>query len=271
LILINSLLRPQLLEFAVKCLGLQAADAVNTPAFDQEFCESAADLDNLSRARILAYSTGTWTGYASVIKGFLFFCKNRELNPFECTPSVLNLYLLHEAQLGKPVSFFEKFLNAWSFVSRFFLCEDFTKDPSVADVKKFVEKACPRGSNKKKPFGAEEVRVLWDKIDAGGGIDALSFKDLRTFMIAVFQHKTFCRFSDLKNIKLKDILYELDYFKIHVEYSKTDQGGRGQWLFLPKMCSGYRDPHMLMCLYVHHLELDSHVPSPHMDLFPPLQ
>jgi len=260
-----------MLEFAVKCLGLQAVDVINTPVFDQEFEVPAVDLDTLSRARILAYSTGTWIGYASAVKGFLHFCKNRELSPFECTPSVLNLYLLHEAQTGRSVSFFEKFINGWSFIARFFLCQDFTKDQAVYDVLKFVQKACPRGVNKKQPFGAAEVRTLWDKIDQNGGIEALSFKDFRTFMIAVFQHKTWCRFSELKNIRLKDVLYELDYFKIHVEYSKTDQGGKGQWLFLPKMCSGYRDPHMLMCLYVHHLELDKHVPSPHMYLFPPLQ
>ena len=71
------------------------------------------------------------------------------LSPFECTPSVLNLYLLHEAQNGKPVSFVEKFLNGCSFIWRLFLYQDFTKEQAVCDVKKFVEKACPRGCNKK--------------------------------------------------------------------------------------------------------------------------
>ena len=255
----------------MKCLGLQPRDVINTRPFDMEFEETAADLDFLAKARILAYSIGTWIGYASTVKGFLAFCANRELSPFECTPSVLNLYMLREVENGKHVSFFEKFLNGWSFISRFFLCQDYTKDQEVQDVKKFVEKICPRGVNKKKPFGADEVRKIWDKIDQNGGIESLPFKDLRTFMIAVFQHKTFCRFSELKNVKIKDLFYELDYFKIHVEYSKTDQSGKGQWLYLPKLSSGYRDPHMLMCLYVHHLEIDKHVPSPHMYLFPPLQ
>ena len=48
-----------MLEFAVKCLGLQVVDVINTPVFDQEFAVPAVDLDTLSRARILAYSTGT--------------------------------------------------------------------------------------------------------------------------------------------------------------------------------------------------------------------
>jgi len=69
--------RPQLLEFAVKVLHMEANDVLNTPAFEMEFREDAADIDNLSRARILAYMVGTWSGYANSIKGFLAFCKHR--------------------------------------------------------------------------------------------------------------------------------------------------------------------------------------------------
>ena len=156
-------------------------------------------------------------------------------------------------------------------MSKFFLCDDYTKNPIVSDLRKFVEKACNRVQNKKLPFGADQVRAIWDKIDKEkGGVQKLSFKDLRTFMIAVFQHRTFCRYSELKNVRLGDLFHDIDYFKIHVKYSKTDQGGKGQWLYLPKESSSYRDPHMLLCLYVHHLELDAHIPSPRMYLFPPL-
>lgn len=255
----------------MKALGLLPGDIINTPAMDMEFSEKVEDVDNLCKARILGYSMSTWLGYANAIKNFLEFCKVRELSPFECTPSVLSLYLLKEAQKQKSVSFFQKFLDGWSFVARFFLCNDITKEACVRDVLKFVEKACPRRTNAKRPFGADEVRRLWDAIDAKkGGIQNLEAKEFRSFMMAVFQHQTYCRFSDLKSIKLQDIFYDLDYFKIHVKYSKTDQGGKGQWLYLPKLSSEYRDPHALMCLYIHHLELDTHVPSPHMYLFPPL-
>jgi integrase len=267
-----TILRPALLEFAEKVLGLLPVDAINTPAFDLEFSEKVDDVDNINRARILGYALTTWQGYAAAIKRFLEFCKARELSPFECTPSVFNLYLLKEAKTQKTVSFFQKFLDAWSFTARFFLCNDVTKDQAVQDIKRFVEKACPRKINKKYPFGVDEVRQLWDAIDSKrGGVNNLDQKELRSFMIAVFQHQTFCRFSDLKNIKLEDVFYDLDYFKIHVKYSKTDQGGKGQWLYLPKLSSDYRDPHALMCLYIHHLELDVHVPSPYMYLFPPLE
>jgi len=272
LILICKLSRSQLIEFGEKVLGLNPNDVINTPAFDLEFQEAAQDVDNLLRARVLAYSISTWKTHASGIKGFLSFCSGRELDPFECTPSILNLYMLHAAQSGKSKGFFDSFLSSWSFVSRFFLCTDYTKHNSVREVKKFTEKACSKKSNKKLPFGAPEVRKIWDKIDTEiGGVAKLKTKDFRTFMLAVFQHKTFCRFSDLKNLKLEDVFHNVDYFKIHVKFSKTDQQGNGQWLFLEKESSVFRDPHMLMCLYIHHLELDSSLPSPHMYLFPPLK
>jgi len=65
-----------------------------------------------------------------------------------------------------------------------------------------------------------------------GGVAKLKTKDFRTFMMAVFQHKTFCCFSDLKNIKFEDLFHDVDLFKIHVKLSKTDQQGNGKWLLL---------------------------------------
>ena len=191
----------------------------------------------------------------TLFEDFWLFANIRELSPFECTPSILNLYILFEAQKGRSVSFFEKFLSAWSFMCRFFLCPDYTKDAVVGDLKKFVAKACPRPSNKKLPFGADEVRKIWDGIDAAGGLEKLDLKMLRTFMIAVFQHKTFCRFAEVKNIQLGDLFHTVDYFKIHVKYSKTDQGGKGQWLYLPKLNSEYRDPHPCRLLFWMFLDL----------------
>jgi len=263
--------RSQFIEFGTKVLGLQANHLVNTPAFDLEFKEEPEDVDNLFKARVLAYAPSTWNSNASAIKGFLRFCESRELSPFECTPSILNLYMLKAAQSGKSVSFFDNFLKSWSFVTKFFMCTDYTHHHSVKEMKKFAQKACTRKSNQKQPFGAAEVRKIWDKIDTEGGLEKLDFKDFRTFMMAVFQHRTFCRFSDLKNITLADVFHNVDYFKIHVKFTKTDQQGRGQWLFLPKECDVFRDSHMLMCLYVHHLDLNVDIPSPHVYLFPPLE
>jgi hypothetical protein len=80
-----------------------------------------------------------------------------------------------------------------------------------------LQKVCATVSNVKSAFGEEEVRILWDKIDStAGGIQNLSKIELRTFVMAVFQNKSFCRFSDLAVVKLDDIAYTMDYFKVKI-------------------------------------------------------
>jgi len=63
-------------------------------------------------------------------------------------------------------------------------------------------------------------------------------------------------------------LFETDYFKIRISRSKTDQGGRGEWVFVPKNPHGFLDPHMLLCIYLHKMGFDN-CPG-EVYLFPPL-
>jgi len=219
---------------------------------------------------VLAFSAATWAKHASAIKGFVQFCNNRELHIFECTPSVINLYLLHLAQKGKTFGAITTFLDALSFVNRFYLMPNHVEEKSVADTKKFVEKICPHVTNKKKPFGSSEVRVIFDHLlRKYGSIEKIPLPELRTFTLAVFQHKTFCRFSDIEKITLSDVLFHTDYFKIKISSSKTDQGGRGQQVFLTGDKNGFLDPHMLLCVYMHRMGFDNH--SAEVYLFPPLK
>jgi hypothetical protein len=77
---------------------------------------------------------------------------------------------------------------------------------------------------KKQPFGSAEVSVLWDKIDAAGGLEILSQVELCTFVMTMIQHATFCRFSDVQNLRLSDLIFELDYLKMLVRYYQTRPG-----------------------------------------------
>jgi site-specific recombinase XerD len=254
--------RNLLREFAVKVLKIPAATVDTSPLLHQH---TGQEGELLLQARILAYSTSTWIGHASAIQVFVQFCANREIDIFQCTPYSLNLFLLHIAQQGKSFGSVQRFLAAYSFILRFFGHRDIVSDPSVYELKKFLAKVCPHVANKKQPFGSAEVRALWDSVEANGGIEKLSKLELRTFVMVVTQHATFCRFSDLQHVKLTDILFELDYFKINIQYSKTDQAGIGQYVYVPKNQSN-RDAHMLLCLYLS--DLDSDVDD--MYLFPPL-
>jgi hypothetical protein len=173
--------------------------------------------------------------------------------------------MLYIAQQGKSFGTVQRFLNAYSFLLRFFGSPDIVSDPSVYELKRFLAKVCPHVANKKLPFGSAEVRALWDSIEATGGIERLSKLEFRTFVMAVNQHATFCRFSDLQNVKITDLLFELDYFKINIQYSKTDQAGVGQYVYVPKnQCA--RDAHMLLCLYLSDIDTTDDT----MYLFPPL-
>lgn len=259
------------MDFGVKVLHLDANHLVNTPAFDLYFADLGPETDDLFRARVLAYALSTWRTHASSLKEFLKFCKSRELSPFDVTVSQLGVFMLWCARNGKTATAINGYLEGIAFLYRFYLVPQITDMPVIHQLKRFVGKVCGYPKKRKDAFGAAEVRRIWDEIDVQGGLQALDSVQLRTFMMAVFQHATFCRFSDLKGLQLDDLIFQTDMFKIHVGYSKTDQEGRGQWLIMPKSSSPYRDPHMLMCVYLHRLKLDSSQPAAQpLYLFPPL-
>ena len=218
------------------------------------------------KARVLAFAVSTWTQHSTHIRDFHAFCALREINIF-----ILNLYLLVLAQKGKSFGTIEAFLSAISFVFKFYLVRDFVQDPMIKDMKRFLAKVCRHGNNKKEAFGSTQVRLLWNQIDKDGGLEHITLVQLRTFVMTVFQHVTFCRFSDLCNLQLKDVRSAVDYFKIHILFSKADQAGVGQTVFIPNIDSVHCNPHMMMCLYLHQLDVNSVEGPGEMYLFPPLK
>ncbi len=123
--------------------------------------------------------------------------------------------------------------------------------------------------NVKKPFGSKEIRTLWDAMDKRyGSIDNIPLFEFRSFVLAVFQHATFCRFSDIAPLKLSDIAFQLDYFTVKIRCSKTDQHGDGQWAYVSTSSSGCRDPHKLMCLFIQKVHTNQ---DDDAYLFPPLK
>jgi len=264
-----SLLRPLFEEFAEAVLDLKKADILSTVAYTQQLQDDPTEAAFLFKTRVLVYNPTTWQRYASSVRGFVDFCRRREMSIFQCTPSVINLYILKLAQDGVSYSMVELFQQSLSFVYKFYLMPNFATDKTVLDTLKFAGKVCTHRSNKKAPFGSAEVRLVFDKLMSKyGRIENLSAVDLRTFVMAIVQHKTFCRFSDVSKIRLDDMIFHADYFKIHIKQSKTDQQGKGGWVYIPKDNSGFLDAHMLCCVYLHKLGLDNKEPD--MYLFPPL-
>jgi hypothetical protein len=260
-----------LLEFGTKVLGFPEEDIKETPAFTFHQQESAEDEKLLFQSRVLAFAQSTWKTHVSACKDFLVFCAARKVHSLTTGPSIVHLFLLHAGQIGKSYGYVERFASAYAFFSRFFLTS-YGLDPVTVQIQKFLQKACPVVSNKKDAFGSAEVRAVWDSIDKkSGGIPGLTKIELRTFVMAVFQHKTFCRFSDLAVVKLDDVFYTDDYFKVKISCSKTDQKGEGHEVFLVKSASSYRDPHMLMCLYLSAMGFEDAPEGEVVYLFPPLK
>ena len=257
------------LDFGEKVLGIPETWLVETRSFF-EF-QSQEGAEPLLKATVLAYASSTWLRHASAIKSFVSFCLARELSIFESTPYIVNLFILKRVQDGVSYGMITSFLDSLSFVLRFYKVRNFVDDPMVRTLKKFAEKTCDHLKNTKQPFGSAEVRTMWDALDAKyGSVTNLPKKELRTFMLAVFQHQTFCRFSDVAKITLADLFHDVDFFKITIRCSKTDQGGEGQHVYLPKSSSPFRNAHMLMCLYLHKMGLDTNGAPDQVYLFPPL-
>jgi len=222
----------------------------------------------LFQTKVLAYSLAIWKKHASHVRQFVDFCGRRSLSIFECTPSVLNLFLLHVAQEGKSFGTVTSIVDAVSFVYRFYLMTNHALHCSVADTKKFLEKVCVHQQNKKAAFDSADIRKLWDSMFLKyNSLSDIPLPELRSFVLCVFQHSTFCRYSDAKNITLDDIVYDADYFKICIQKSKTDQAGHGDFVFLPKQKLGFADPHMLLCLWIKSLDSPADATC---YLFPPL-
>jgi hypothetical protein len=217
-----------------------------------------SDAEAVARSRILAFAENTWKRHASSIRSLIQFCKNRQYKLFKCKPEHICIFLLDELKKEKTVSTISATLDAYTFVVNFFDMRDCSKHKSVKDVMKFVEKAGVKNSNKKNAFGEAEVYLTYVKlVKKFGEIECWDKLLLRTFMLAVFQHKTFCRFSDAQKIRLKDVTYDIDHFKMLIVSSKTDQCGKGEFVYLPKVGYEIPDMHMLMCKYIQIMDLDN--------------
>jgi hypothetical protein len=147
---------------------------------------------------------------------------------------------------------------------------DYSKERAVRDVLKYVEKVAVKNCNKKNAFGEAEVVKCYDSlVKKFGLLQNWSKLQLRTFVMAVFQFKTFWRFSDVQKIKLKNVQYDKEFFKFLISTSKTDQRGDGEFVYLTSSVNDTLNVFSIFCTYLHVMDFDS-VKSENVFLFPPL-
>lgn len=199
------------------------------------------------------------------------FCKNRDVQPYPVNVSILNLCLFSLAEKSKTQGVLESIVKAVSFASNFLGCGGIASHYSVKQMLKFTGKVCITKTNPKSGLRASDIRVLWEKIEKIG-LKNLSTAQVRTFVMSIFMHATFCRFSDAASLKLDDILYTEDYFKIRIGFSKCNTTGVPQYVVLPNNNNKF-NPHRLMCLYLETMgfsEMNNETVE-HVFLFPPLE
>jgi len=165
LILILILLpRDSFLEFGTKVFGLPVEDVTPTVAYRTHMADDPRDVDLLFRTKVLAYAVTVWSQHSRHIQDFVLFCRRRSLSIFECTPSVVNLYLLHIAKNGISFGTLCAAVDAISFVCRFYQMPNHATHSSVLDAKKFLSKVCCRVQNKKSAFDSAADHKLWDSM-----------------------------------------------------------------------------------------------------------
>jgi hypothetical protein len=251
--------------------GLDTRDILDTEAYRSTSGWSKEDVELITISRVLAFAENTWKKHISAIRSFLEFCKLKNKSVFECSPLHINLYLLTEAQNKKSFGSLESFLEAYAFLTKFFNMPNVATDTVVNDVKKFCAKVTVQKTNKKDAFGIDEVRKLWfGSLKNDGDFEKWSKLKLRTFVLAIFQHKTFCRFSDTQNILLENVQFNTGYFKILVQKSKTDQSAKGEYVYLTKVSYAKMDAHLLFCKYLQIMGFED-CNSNNTFLFPPLK
>jgi hypothetical protein len=254
-----------------KIFGLPTHDITSTLAYTTTSDWDLQDLNNVTICRVLAYAITTWQKHINALRSFIKFCTKKRVSLFKCDSLMINLFLIHEAQQAKTFGTIESFFDAYAFLAKIFRMENVTKDSVVEDVKKFVSKITVHKSNKKLSFGFKEVKILWNGMTKMyGELETWSKLNVRTFMLAIFQHKTFCRFSDVQKIKIDDVMFCNGYFKILISHSKTDQSGKGDYVFLAKNENCNMDAHLLFCKYIQIMGFNE-IDAKNLYLFPPLK
>jgi hypothetical protein len=161
-------------------------------------------------------------------------------------------------------------VDAYSFVVKFFGMMNVAESRAVHDILKFTEKVGKRNSNKKCAFGDSELFTTYRYYERKfGPFENWPLLESRTFILALVQTVIFCRYSEIQNVEIDDIVFDPDYFKILIKKSKTDQQSRGEYVYIPKIENCKVDGHMLFCLYLQ--KLNCCKKSGNAKLFSPLK
>jgi hypothetical protein len=165
---------------------------------------------------------------------------------------------LDELKKGTTVTVINSIVDAYSFVMKFFGMMSVAEHRAVHDILKFVDKVGKRNFNKKCAYGKKEILETYHcYVRKFGDFENWPLLESRTFILAIVQTVTFCRYSEIQNVEIADIIFDPDYIEMLIKKSKTDQQSRGEYVYIPKSKNSPVDSHMLLCLYMHKLNFNN--------------
>jgi hypothetical protein len=165
---------------------------------------------------------------------------------------------LDELKKGTTVTVINSIVDAYSFVMKFFGMMSVAEHRAFHDILKFVDKVGKRNFNKKCAYGKKEILETYHcYVRKFGDFENWPLLESRTFILAIVQTVTFCRYSEIQNVEIADIIFDPDYIKMLIKKSKTDQQSRCEYVNIPKSKNSPVDCHMLLCLYMHKLNFNN--------------
>ena len=90
-------------------LGFLPEELLTAPSFRFYQEQLPNDGDIVFKARVMAFALATWKRYASQLRNL----RNRNINPLECTPSTVNVFLLRLGQTGATSGCVDSFLSCF--------------------------------------------------------------------------------------------------------------------------------------------------------------
>ena len=246
------------LQFACSFLGLGEDDIYELRL--AKMCSCSEHCSNeIFRSRLLSVSFSTLKTYTYPLRRFFHFLTEYK---FVISNHTISLYVMNMVENSNTVGTVTLFFNAFAFFNSFYDLK-IELSRQVTDLKKFALKSCPEMRKVREAFGEDQISVIWDKFFEN--LNSRTIVEIRTFVMIVVLHKSFCRFSCLSNVKLDHISYSNEFFKIRIPFSKTDLYGVGENVYIPNV-GFYKNAHWLLCWYIHLFDLDGD-----FYLFPPVE
>ena len=247
------------------CLGLDASTIVQSPTYIQYSHLSKPLRNKCFKGVLLRFTVNTLKKHVPYAQKYFKFCLDYSFSTLPVDQCCLELFLIQSRDDGKSKTCLNSFIFAVNFVTSIF---GYSKNFSVTFryITRYLDKFSVVRKLNRKGFRKDSLVVLWNRIFNAGGFKCLTKLELRSFVMVNFCYYTLSRFDCITKIRLVDLHFEDDFFKVLISSSKTDQNAEGQYIFLPK--KSFHCPFKLLCNYIHIFDFDN-MQNPF--LFPPLK